>query len=117
MDGSSVRLVILDPLPLELALTAERDQPVQGGPQEQAGMGMMATAGTRLPNALVREVPVLGGVLAKADERLLHLAIEFAAVGSVLRGGIDHLAIDVQLQLVASGVADAHRTGPAIALE
>ena len=77
-------------------------------------MGMIPWLSSRFPDSLVRRIPMLDHVVSKPDQRLLHLAIQLAAVKCELGGGIHDLSINIKLQLIASRVADAHRPGAAI---
>lgn len=49
-------------------------------------------------------------ILPKTDQDALHFAIKRASVEAVLSGGIEYLAVYVQLQLVSSPIADSYRT-------
>ena len=77
----------------------------------------MAAAGTRLPDALIRQGPMIDNVVAEADQDFLHFAIQMMAMKSVLRGGVNHFSVHVELHLVARAVANAYRTGSAVAGE
>ena len=70
-------------------------------------MGMVLRFAPRLPNALVGLVPILGYVISEADQYLLHFAVQRAAVKGELRGRVNYLAINVQLELVSRGISNA----------
>src|SRR5438270_9254584 len=74
----------------------------------------MSAPAARLPYTLVGSTPVVYHVVAKADEHLLHLAIEMATVIRVLRGGVNHLTIDIELKLITRAIADTNRLRSAV---
>ena len=72
-------------------------------------MRMILPSRPRFPDTLVRLIPILGYEVSEADQRVAHIVIEFPTVERELRGRIDHLAINVELQLFPRGISYAHR--------
>src|ERR1035441_9971730 len=73
-------------------------------------MRMVSASPSRLPDAFIGLIPIPGDIVSKADEGALHIAIQMPAVEGELRGCVHDFAIDVELQLVARGIADANRS-------
>src|SRR5581483_12016356 len=99
------------------AIGVHVEQAIERRPAEHPRVGIVPAAGARLPDALVGLVPVAAYVVADAAQQALRLAIEGAAVARELVGGVDDLAVDVELELLRGGVAGAHRARPAVAGE
>ncbi len=98
----------------EQAPVRELDQPVHRRPAERARVRVRPPAGAHFPEALVGLAPVPDDEVAEGDERLGGLAVESAAAPGELRGGVDHFAVDVELELVARSVPQAHRPRTAV---
>ncbi len=84
------------------------DRAVQHHPGHHLGIGEVLRPRAHLPDALVRLVPDLRDM---ADHRLLQrpaLAVGAAGRLAALVEDIHQLAIDVELELLVGGVADAH---------
>src|SRR5207249_11207722 len=99
----------------EESLFLQLDQSVERRPREQARVGVRRPARARLPDAFVGLAPMTAYVFAEAYQHALGLAIEARAGPRELRRGVDDLAVDVELQLLDGGVADAHRARAAVA--
>jgi len=67
--------------------------------------------GSGLPDAVIWTLPVPADVLAEVAEHLHRLSVECPAAMAQLPNGIDHLAVDVELQLPCSRVSNAHGPG------
>src|SRR5438270_3502691 len=80
-------------------------------------MRVVLRPGARLPNAFVRLIPIVRDVLADVDQHLLRGPVEVVSVKRELRGGIHHFAVNIELHLVARGVADAYRAGIAVSAQ
>src|SRR5512146_251154 len=83
---------------------------IEGDPAQQARVGVVLGSAAWLPDSLVRLVPVNGDVFAEIDKHLLRSTVESATGVRILRGGVDHLAVDIELKLASSCVPDANRT-------
>ena len=88
----------------DCSLFCELHQPIESGPAHQLGICVIATAGARLPNAFIGQSPAFCDLVTKADQRLLHGAVEVAAIFYIVRDRIYDLAVNVELELFAGGV-------------
>ena len=77
----------------------------------------MLLAAARLPDALVGLVPVLADPVDDAADGLPAVVGDRPSVLVVEVDRVDHLAVDVELELVGGAVADPHRAGASVALE
>src|SRR6478752_5325507 len=77
-------------------------------------MSVIPSSRSRLPNALIRLVPVFCQVFSEPDQRFLRPAVKAAVQLPILRACVNHLAIDIKLKLLASTIANAHRNRAAI---
>ena len=80
-------------------------------------MGEIAPGAPHLPDPFVRGLP---DRLDEVDQPALErpgvvVARKLGALGLI--EAVDHLAVDVELKLIAGGVADAHRPGALVAGE
>src|SRR5207247_10258199 len=97
-------------------LAGEPDDAVQGHPAHQPAVGEVLPAAAGLPDAIVGLVPVLAqpvGELAQLDPAGM-ANLDAVAIGEI--DGVQHFAVDVELELAGGAVADAHRLGARIAL-
>ena len=75
----------------------------------------MLRRAAHFPDAAIGALPHLGDVLGQgALQRPALLGRDQAAFARLLEG-VHHLAIDVELELLVGGVADAHRLGVGVA--
>src|ERR1051326_8508743 len=74
-------------------------------------MSVVSPPGTWFPDAFIRLVPIFRNILTKADQDFLRASAELTSMLQILRTRVDHLAIDIELKLVARLVADANRAG------
>src|SRR5579864_1485983 len=85
------------------------DAAVEGDPAHDFREGEVARWAANLPDALVRALPDLFQVF---EQLLLQFPGEGVAFEPIALRGIERihqLAIDIELQLLKGGVADAHR--------
>src|SRR4029077_7877626 len=91
------------------------DRPVQGDPGHDLGVGEVPARTAYLPDALVRALPRRldegDQGLFEAPPRILRLQAKAAS----LVHDVEHLAIDVELELAGGGIADPHRAGAVVA--
>jgi hypothetical protein len=71
----------------------------------------------RLPDPLVRPVPVVAHPLDDPDDVLPGLVGDGRPVLVVEVDGVDQLAVDVELELMSGPVADPDGRGPPVSLE
>src|SRR5579859_94583 len=90
-------------------------EPVERRPAQQARMCIVSSSRARLPDAFVGLVPILCHVFSKPDQHALCGPVEFAAGLPISRARANHLAIDIELKLFTSIIADAYRKRIAIA--
>ena len=93
---------------------AQLPQPVERDPAHGFRECMETRRMARFPDAVVGAAPDLEQVPADAREHPALDAIERAAGIEVAHHRFQQLAVDVELQLVARGVADAHRLRAAV---
>ena len=93
------------------------EQAVQRRPAEHARVGEVPPLTAHFPDALVGLAPPFTDQLAQLDERLLCAAVEGTAAAHQVRGGADHLSVEIQLPLGGRLVADADRSGAAVTFE
>src|SRR5256885_9580268 len=111
--------LICDSLPLagkkfyrsvfEDAFLRHANQAIERRPAHQPRISVVLFAETGLPDARVRTVPPFNQLLAEAEQCLLHRGVKLAAIAGILRGCVDHFAINVELRLFARGVSDPYR--------
>src|SRR6185312_11548511 len=77
-------------------------------------MRVMLVGSARLPDSLIGKHPVLADILADSPQNVGTRSIDRLVEFFKLRRSRDYLAIDVELQLIARPVAEAHRTRIAI---
>ena len=80
-------------------------------------MGVVEAAGAAFPDPLVRLAPAPADRLAETVEHARRVAVEAPAAGSEPRHGVDHLAVDIELELAMRVVADPHRPRARVALQ
>src|SRR5882724_8491037 len=88
---------------------------VKGDPGHDLGMGEMSAPATDLPDSIVRLLPYR---LKMRDERAFQRPARFFRGEAGLAGdieGVQHLAVNVELNLPRRPVADAHGRRPFIA--
>jgi hypothetical protein len=83
---------------------------VDGDPGHHLGVDEMSAVAAHLPDAVVRLGPALLDVGHQSGEELPLARREGAALAGVEPGGVDHGAVDVELELPRGVVADAHRS-------
>jgi hypothetical protein len=80
-------------------------------------VGVVAAFTANLPEAVVWLAPSLAHELAKLAQHALLSVIERPALFDESEGAMDHGTVNVELELLDSRVADAHRLGSAIPFE
>jgi hypothetical protein len=78
---------------------------------------MLATLASDLPDPMVRAAPIATNAAAESYQQSTLVTAELTAAIDVHRRGHDHGAVYVELQLIPGTVADAHRTGAAVAFQ
>ena len=99
-----VESIAVDP---QSAGIVQGDQPVQRDPAEHLGVGVMKAAGTAFPNSLIRFTPTPADRLPEPAQHAGRVPIEVPAAGSEARHRVNHLAVDIELELTVRIVSDA----------
>src|SRR5262249_50976850 len=98
-------------------LAHHREGAVEGDPAHHFRVRVMARLPARLPDAAIGTVPARLELADEgADERPAGLADLEAALQALIEA-VDHLAVDVELELAGGGVADPHGPGILVAGE
>ena len=92
------------------------DEAIERDPTHQAGMGVMPALVAIFPHAMVGLTPVFADKLAALPEHLLHFTIELPILKK-MSDGFDDLAVSVELDLLAGGVAETDGTRTRVAGE
>src|SRR5438046_12691 len=85
-------------------------------PTPQPRMGVVTALVSCFPYAVVGFSPVLANVFGTLPQHLLHVAIEFFGFADKVRNRINYFTIKVELELLARGVAEPHRTRVGVAV-
>src|SRR5687768_17044237 len=99
------------------ALPGEPHAAIDRHPAHQAGVEKFLAAATHFPNSLVRLLPVFADPINEADEVLPKVMRDRRAPFIVEINGVQELAMDVELELIPGGIADANRLRAAISAE
>lgn len=102
---------------VELELFEGFDAAIEGDPGHDLRMGEMPARAANFPNALVGLVPM---VRDEVDEVTLDVPGVFRRGEAEVAfevGGVDDLAVNIELKLAGGGVADADRAGIFVAVE
>src|SRR6185437_11261155 len=91
--------------------------PVEGDPGHRLGMDEVTALAADLPDPVVRLAPRILEMVEQAELDLPRVRIERQPVHPSLVEAVDHLSVDVELQLLARGVADPDRARPLVAAE
>src|SRR5258708_32704066 len=99
------------PFPLQF------EQTVQRNPAQQARVGMGKPARTRLPDSLIGLVPMIADVQAEVSQHRRCFRVESPSGANEADGGVNHLAVHVELKLTIGGVPDSNGSRVKIAGE
>src|SRR5688572_20470714 len=72
---------------------------------------------TRLPDTIVRFTPMMADVAAKVAQHPLRFTVQAAPAPQEMRHRFNHLAVNIQLQLVTGRVSDPYRARSRIAAQ
>ena len=67
-------------------------------------MGVVLPPAAGFPDSFIRLVPIVDDIISEAYQGLLHFAIEMPAVKSKLCRGVNHLSVDIELQLIRAAL-------------
>ena len=102
----------------EGAVACDPDRAVERDPAHQPGVGEALAAAAGLPDALVGRLPVLADPVDHVGDADPLLVVHEPAAGALHHvGGVEQLAVDVELELAGGAVSDSHRGGAHVALE
>src|SRR5436309_2753096 len=90
------------------------DRAVEGYPRHDFRMGKVLPRPAHLPDALVRLIPNPGEVLEQDRPHRVPVFVGGQAVALSMVERVENLAVDVELDLIYRGVADADGAGPFI---
>src|SRR5918995_1154790 len=85
------------------------DEAIERDPAQDLRVCVMESAGTPLPDPLVRLAPPLAHRTAQAIEHPARVSVEASTTIRELCCGVDDFAVYVELELALGVVADAHR--------
>src|SRR5262245_56710448 len=103
--------------PFEVVLLDRPYRTVERDPGHRLGVDEVAAAAADLPDPVVRLAPRLGEMVEQPQLQLPRVRIEGKPVLARLVEAVEYLAVDVELELVARGVADAHRLRALVTVE
>ena len=101
----------------QVVAVVQLEKTVERRPAEHPRMGEVPALAADLPDSLIRFAPPFAGEPAKADERLLRIAIESPSAVHEVRRRADDLAVHVELELLRGRIPDAHRPRAAMTAE
>src|SRR5262249_23689207 len=120
VDGLPDRAAgLAPPIHVRVALVGFRDpqEPIQGDPRQHLRADEVPEVATDLPDAAVGLLPLLEDGLTDSAQKLPEDVVDLAAVAPVVPRRIEHLAVDVELELLRRRVADSDRPGAAVPVE
>src|ERR1700730_14386810 len=100
----------------EVVAVGDPDATIDGHPAHQLAVDVLLALAADLPDRRVRLLPTADGDLDDVAELLPQRVADHAAESRVHVRAVEHFAIDVELQLMRRGVADAYRSRSAVPL-
>src|SRR5918995_5981505 len=88
------------------------DEAIERDPAQDLRVCVMESAGTPLPDPLVRLAPPLAHRTAETVEHPARVAVDASAAVQEPGGAVDDLSVDIELELALGVVADPHRARP-----
>ena len=107
MDGVAQLLPLLDGI-LRAEALCDEDGAVESDPRHHFRIGELLRASTGFPDSFVGELPDGFEMVEKQDQ---DAEVFFGMASHAAEGvieGVEQFAVDVELNLIGSGVADAH---------
>src|SRR5205814_3848279 len=101
----------------ELAALLHFQNAIERHPAHQSRMGVRPSFVSIFPNSVVRLAPMFADIFGALTQHLLRVAIEIFLFANEMRNGFDHFSVEIELHLLARGIADAHRTRTSVSMK
>src|ERR687887_200582 len=108
-DRLPVFLEVADRSFRKVAVSMKGKEPIESRPAENPGVSIMLSPRARLPDPLIRLLPVAADVIPKRADHFASLPIQGAVGADKMRHRVDDFPVDIELQLPNGRVADPHR--------